>query len=217
MEIGKTYGDLICLKYLYTVNRSQKVYLMKCTICGREKEMKGYVVKSGTGISHKACGKGLKTKDEIFYSRWQAMRTRTTNENYWAFSEYGGRGINSDEFENFIDFYDLMYESFLVAAEKFGKKNVSLERIDNNKSYSKDNCKWIHIKEQQSNQRKVKMFKAISPSGEVYITRNVTKFCEEHGLNRQTVSDVLNGRSTNHKGWKFTYNIDSVTTIENVA
>ena len=136
------------------------------------------------------------------------MRSRTTNKNYWAFSEYGGRGINSDEFENFIDFYDLMYESFLIASELYGKENTSLERIDVNKSYSKDNCKWIHIKEQAGNQRRVREFEAISPTGERYISRNLTKFCKEHNLHRPSASDVLHGRSSHHRGWKFTYSIE---------
>lgn len=208
MEINKIYGDLKCLKYLYVTDKYHKVYLMKCTKCGREKEMKEYVVKQKKGILHKSCGKGLKTQDKIFYRKWQSMRTRTTNENYWAFSEYGGRGICSDEFENFIDFYDSMYQSFIIAAEKYGKENVSLERIDVNKSYSKDNCKWIHIKEQPGNQRKVREFEAISPTGERYISRNLTKFCEEHGLHRPSASDVLHGRSKHHRNWKFTYNIE---------
>ena len=101
-----------------------------------------------------------------------------------------------------------MYESFLEASQIYGKANTSLERVDVNKPYSKDNCKWVHKKEQPTNQRKIKSFKAMSPTGEEYIAKNVTQFCREHDLHRGSVSDVLHGRSRHHRGWIFTYNIE---------
>lgn len=205
MEISKQYGDLKCIEFIGKNSNGHKVYKMKCTICGREKDMKDYVVRQERGITHKACGKGLKTINKTFYSRWQSMRTRTTNENYWATHRYMGRGINSDEFEYFIDFYDSMYDSFIEHSKIHGEKNTSLERIDNNKPYSRSNCKWVTLNEQKENQEKVKIFKAISPNGEEFVARNVTKFCKTHNLDRCTVSDVLNGRSKHHKNWKFEY------------
>lgn len=91
---------------------NRKCYKVKCLKCGREKIMLKSTLTRHSGTTHKSCGKGLKTKSKLFYNRWQAMRTRTNNPNYEHWKDYGGRGIKSDEFEYFIDFYDAMYESF---------------------------------------------------------------------------------------------------------
>ena len=209
LEVGKVYDDLLCIKFLHKNTSNHKVYLMRCIKCGREKESKDYVIKRHTGTSHKACGKGIKTLDKKFYMHWKAMRTRTTNPSYWASDRYLGRGINSDEFELFIDFYDKMYSSYKDALDKYGE-NISLERKDNDLSYTSDNCIWIPVNEQQGNTSKQKKFKATSPDGTVYIAKNVSKFCEEHHLIRGYVSAELNNDSSRtwYSDWSFEYLVD---------
>ena len=156
LERNKIYDDLLCIGEVTMIYDSKPdyshYYLMKCTKCGREKIMRDHTVFRKSGTCHSACGKGLHLKDPIFHERWQAMRTRTTNPNYHAYDRYGGRGINSDEFQYFIDFYDKMYPSWVEACKIIGDPhNVSLERIDVNKSYSSENCKWIHKRDQPKN------------------------------------------------------------------
>lgn len=144
-------------------------------------------------------------QDPIFYSRWEAMRTRTNNPNYEHANCYSKRGIDSNEFENFIDFYDAMYESYIKLANKIGKENTSLERINVNKSYTKENCIWIDKHEQQGNTRKNVVFEVTFPDGHKEIHTNVRRFAKEHGLNSSTINDVMNpNRATSHhKQYKF--------------
>jgi len=168
LEIGKIYDDLKCVRKVYMLEILKRdysnYYLMQCTKCGRTKVMRDHTVFRKSGTCHSACGKGIHLLDPIFYERWQAMRTRTTNPNYHAYDRYGGRGINSDEFEYFIDFYDKMYSSWLEACKLIGDPhNVSLERIDVNKSYTSDNCKWIHKNDQPKNTCKTIKFFANHP------------------------------------------------------
>lgn len=92
---GQVYDDLLCVKYEGKNSHYQNLYTMQCTVCGRTKVCKDYVVLRHTGTLHKACGKGLKTEDSKFYSIWQSMRTRTTNPNYWAAEHYSEKGINN--------------------------------------------------------------------------------------------------------------------------
>lgn len=47
-----------------------------------------------------------------------------------------------------------------------------------------------------------KMGKLISPDGILYEFKGITKFCKEHNLTRSKISQVINGRITQHKGWK---------------
>ena len=127
-NIGDIIDDLLCIDKIYPDKGSGKsiTYLMRCTICGREKYMLGATIARKSGTTHSACGRGIKTDDKRFYSEWCSMRTRTTNPNYEHYDCYGGRGINSDAFEKFIDFYDTMYESYVVACEIYGEHNVSM-------------------------------------------------------------------------------------------
>ena len=97
-----------------------------------------------------------------------------------------------------------MYESFIIAAEKYGETNVSLERIDSDLSYSKENCKWIKISEQQGNTTRNRNFRAISPKGEVYFSKNLSKFCKKHDLNRSAVLYSIKS-NTRVDGWKIKY------------
>lgn len=205
INIGDEFGDLRCINIIINENTGYTNYIMQCTKCGRTKSMLSSTIRLKRGITHKACGRGIKTKDPIFYDRWEAMRTRTTNPNYEHANCYIERGINSDEFENFIDFYDSMYSSFIEKSNEIGKNNTSLERIDPNGNYTKENCIWIHKNEQQGNQRKTVKFIVTFPDGHEEEHKNVLKFAKENNLDANTILDVMNPKkgTTKHKGYKF--------------
>lgn len=209
LKIGDLVDDLKCIDITYErLGKAQyitKKYSMQCTKCGRVKKMLSPVIRQRKGTKHKTCGKGLKTVNKKFYSHWQSMRTRTNNYNYVHANCYSERGINSNEFENFIDFYDAMYSSYLEKAKEIGEQNVSLDRIDPNGNYSKNNCRWVHKSEQQGNTRKNVTFKVIFPDGYSEICTNINKFARQHNLDISTIRDVMNPcRGTKqHKGFKF--------------
>ena len=92
LKIGDIVEDLICEGKVKRKNNTYK-YIMRCKKCGRVKEMLSSTIRKHRGTTHKACGKGIKTKDPIFYLRWQAMRTRTTNKNYWGAKYYSQNEI----------------------------------------------------------------------------------------------------------------------------
>ena len=203
-NVGDVVGDLECVDIEKCKPRSGKCirYVMKCKTCGRVKKMRGPELYSGAGITHKACGKGLKTKDKTFHSIWCGLRTRTTNPKYEHWSCYGGRGISSEAFRYFIDFYDTMYESYKKAVKKYGKHNVSIERIDVDGDYEPENCCWIPLKEQKGNMRKTVYFEAIDPDGYVTIGRNLLKYAKTHGLSERHVYSVLSGERKSTGGYR---------------
>jgi hypothetical protein len=80
------------------------------------------------------------------YKSWSMMKSRCNNPEYSHYSYYGGRGITvCKEWE----------ESFEVFLEDMGPKpeGFTLDRIDNEKGYYKENCKWSTREEQVDNRR----------------------------------------------------------------
>ena len=77
---------------------------------------------------------------------WRAMVQRCTNPNDKGYSNYGGRGITvCDEWLDFNVFNTWAGLSFV--------EGTSLDRIDNNKGYSPENCRWTDRTTQSVNQR----------------------------------------------------------------
>lgn len=88
---------------------------------------------------------------ELYY-RFRGIKNRCQNKNQKDYHYYGGRGIKC-EWKTYQDFKNDMYESYLEHKKIYGKNNTSLDRIDNNGNYCKENCRWATLKEQYKNKR----------------------------------------------------------------
>lgn len=83
----------------------------------------------------------------VVYSRWLGMLDRCRNPKNKRYADYGGRGITVDErWQTFENFYADMGDP--------PSSKHSIERIENSKGYSKDNCKWATAYDQQNNTRR---------------------------------------------------------------
>lgn len=81
------------------------------------------------------------------YVTWKGMKSRCLNENDKRFSDYGGRGIG------ICDEWLGDFETFLSDMGRPPTLTHSIDRIDNSRGYSKDNCQWATPAEQGRNKR----------------------------------------------------------------
>lgn len=116
------------------------------------------------------------------------MRERCCKPTHPSYASYGGRGITVcarwDESEN-----------FLADMGPRPTPQHSLERLDNNKGYSPDNCVWADKKQQRRNQRtrtvtseQVEQIRALRSRGLEY-----AEIGERVGLNKATVGYIVRG------------------------
>lgn len=98
-----------------------------------------------SSITSKRMSTHGKSKTSEFHT-WQALIQRCTNPNNSRWKHYGGRSITVDLswLESFENFYRDMGPR---------QKGLSIDRIDNDKGYCKDNCRWTTTKVQNLNKR----------------------------------------------------------------
>lgn len=85
-------------------------------------------------------------KIKPWYSSWQHMKTRCLNKSFKQYNDYGGRGITVCDrwLESSFNFFEDMGER---------PEGMTLDRINNEKGYFKDNCRWADNSTQAINKR----------------------------------------------------------------
>lgn len=93
------------------------------------------------------------------------MNRRCYYEKNPMYYRYGARGIKV-EWDSMVDFIRDMYPSYLEHSKLHGEKDTEIDRLDINKNYSKENCRWTTQMGQgqnKSNNRFVKIGSRTNP------------------------------------------------------
>ncbi len=212
--IGNRYGRLLVLKHHgYDNTKTNTTWLCECD-CGKTTIVTRTHLTNGNTKSCGCLALEIRTKHNDsrtrFYRILIGMKGRCLNKNNTHYSYYGGRGITiCDEWlEDYGNFKNDMYESYINHVDQYGEENTYIDRIDVDGNYKLSNCRWATKKQQtinrnpQSNQRN---FKAISPTGEEYISNNQQQFAKNNNLFQGGIRNCLIGRCSHHKHWTFKY------------
>jgi hypothetical protein len=113
-------------------------------------------------------------KQSPAYWAWANMKKRCNSENHKDAHRYKGRGISYDaKWETFEGFCEDMLSTY--------ERGLTLDRRDNDKGYSADNCRWATLKQQANNQS---TNRRITIDG---ITKNLSQWCDEAKVKPSTV------------------------------
>lgn len=153
--INKTFGDWTVKEYLgkkYYKGRSQfsRIFLCECK-CGNTGKILLNNLTCGLSTGCPKCRvnrivgyKNNITRDPMHHI-WYNMMNRCYNPNYKNFKNYGGRGIGVckhwHNIENFVRDMSPRPEG------------LTIDRINNDRGYSKENCRWVDWKTQANNKK----------------------------------------------------------------
>lgn len=186
---GQRFGRITVLGFDHFDKWNKGRWLCRCD-CGKIWTVDTHQLKSG---HTKSCGclkaqmAGDRTRTHgqsgsKLYRVWAAMLKRCENPNDPGYKNYGGRGITvCEDWHNF--------ENFQTWALSSGyKEGLLIDRTDNNKGYSPENCAWTTRQAQNENRRNVHK---LTVNGE---THTVSEWAVLTGIDRHTIQKrIKNG------------------------
>lgn len=109
------------------------------------------------------------------YNTWAHMKQRCYNPNNASYAYYGAKGIKvCEDWQNFIPFCEW-------AIINGYNDNLTLDRININKDYSPENCRWATIEQQNNNKSDTNL---ITYNGK---TQSLSKWADELNIKPTTL------------------------------
>lgn len=183
---GNKYGRLTVIEFAGIGKENRAMWRCKCD-CGNEIVVIGKSLRSG---NTRSCGclvlDDARMKNERYIKKhgktdtrlfrvWASMKSRCYNPKAINYADYGGRGITiCDEWSNnFEAFFDWALSQGYDPEAKRGQ--CTIERIDNAKGYTPDNCRFATAREQANNRRSTRF---VTYNG---IRRSLSEWARHYG------------------------------------
>ena len=190
---GQRFGRLVALNFSHK-NKSRKTYWDFQCDCGNIKTLRTDTVKSGKVQS---CGCLKKEQESInlnregskptkydsnglskhtLYRKWLGMKSRCYDINDSHYKRYGGRGITiCDEWlYSFMAFYNW-------SIENGWEEGLEIDRINNDKGYLPDNCRYVSRKENCNNRSTTRKIELNN------VSHSIAEWCELFNINSKSL------------------------------
>ena len=210
--IGKQIGLLTVIKELktkiYSNGRKNYQYLCRCS-CDEEIKRGYQSFLRKDKVNPLNCGcisrESAKRKNHgltgtATYNTWSAMKKRCLNQNHKDYKDYLGRGITIED-KRWLDFENFVLD---MGERPQGTRcgySLSLDRIDNDRGYSKENCRWATPSQQASNRRRSLNSKLSEADIHTIFWmfecggKTKAEIAREFDVARSTISRIINGKS----------------------
>lgn len=186
---GDIFENTLITRVLHVKGNTQRSVEFLCTGCKvRFKRTLSNQKRSPTKTCNK-CSKeyarlsSLKYKDirhsKELYRIWKNMNARCHNPSNPAYEHYGGRGIEVDY--SWREINDRGYYNFLDHVYPRPSKKYSLERVNGDKGYSRENVIWATQKTQMNN---IRTNRILEWKGESY---TLQQLAEIHNIKSNTL------------------------------
>lgn len=183
---GHQYSYLMVLKREGSNRHGKPTWRCRC-VCGREIVVPGYYLnRKGRKYHQRSCGcmknkliSQAQTKHGMShhpaFAVWHSMKQRCEDPQHRAYQNYGGRGIKVCEE------WQRSFETFWHDMGSTYKQGLELDRIDNDKGYCAENCRWVERKINARNRRVTRLID--TPYGRM----SVAELCELTGIGETTI------------------------------
>ncbi len=209
MEIVKDLGSRECVSRSGN-KRNRRYGLFRCETCGEDVELpvdNGKKAKTCAGcryknvkpLKHGMC----KTRQ---YSIWRNLKARCSNPDREDYKYYGGRGVKYvSTWETFEGFWADMKDGY--------SDNLTIDRVNNECDYCKENCKWIPlaVNAAKDKYKRVLQFNLVGNKERKVCSTVVAEFSsvleasEKTGFNKTCIARCCRGEraSSNGFGWRY--------------
>ena len=184
--VGKKFGYLTVIERAESDPKRQERRWRCLCECGKYTEVPSYRLRHGGVTScgchqrdRNFCSKKAKNHPRL-YRIYRNMLRRCNYQKDDNYRFYGGRGISvCDEWNTFDAFCDWALANGYDERAAFGK--CTIDRIDGNKNYSPDNCRWVDMRVQANNTRRNHLLTAFGK------TMTIAEWSRYTGLNHGTI------------------------------
>lgn len=150
-----------------------------------------------TSVSNAIHGDSNKKADyHNLFGLWAGMRDRCNRKSNQDYKYYGGKGIKVESIWD--DYLEFKKWSILNGYEP--KKKLQIDRIDSNKNYTPDNCRWVTPQVNQRNRDCVLLNMEKAEEIRVLISKGIPilEIANMYGVHKDTINDIKRGKTWQH-------------------